>query len=275
MLNSIIKYLRHRLVKNEMRGLTNTQSPQLTRSVSRFCVFCHDHVDAWKPYRIGSSDRSPFLMRLETIGSNVERFSCPRCWSTDRERHLHLFFDRLNIWDSFSDAKILHMAPELKLGQLIRKSNPSLYVAGDLFPQNESIMKVDLECIPFEKNTFDTVICNHVMEHVTAPKSALREIHRVLKPGARFICQTPFASLLTNTFEEPLLQTEAQRLFFYGQEDHVRLFGLDIKTMIIEAGFNGRLIPHEEILSDMDPEIFGVNEKEPFFDFHKADPGRS
>jgi SAM-dependent methyltransferase len=178
-----------------------------------------------------------------------------------------LFFDYLKIWESIKDANILHMAPESKFGELVKNSNPSLYVRGDLFPLGESIQKIDLERVPFPDETFDVVICNHVLEHVTTLTTALLEVHRVLKPGGRFICQTPFASGLNNTFEEPLLQTESDRLFFYGQEDHVRLFGLDIERLIVEAGFIGRLVPHEEILPEIDPELLGVNEKEPFFDF--------
>jgi SAM-dependent methyltransferase len=159
------------------------------------------------------------------------------------------------------------MAPELKLGELIGNSSPSLYVRGDLFPADASIEKIDLEHIPFQNETFDLVICNHILEHVTALPAALSEVHRVLMPGGRFICQTPFASRLTNTFEDRLLQTESDRLFFYGQDDHVRLFGLDIEQLLVEAGFIGRLVPHEELLPEIEPELLGVNEKEPFFDF--------
>jgi hypothetical protein len=96
---------------------------------------------------------------------------------------------------------------------------------------------------------------------------ALQEIHRVLKRGGRTICQTPYAARLSQTFGNQRLQSTDDRIFFYGQEDHVRLFGLDIERYFHAAGFIGRLVPHTEILPDVDPERFGVNEKEPFFDF--------
>jgi SAM-dependent methyltransferase len=95
----------------------------------------------------------------------------------------------------------------------------------------------------------------------------LREILRVLKPGGRAICQTPYAARLTKTFEDPALQSAEDRIFFYGQEDHVRLFGSDIEQILQAAGFLGRLVPHKEILPDVDPEALGINEDEPFFDF--------
>jgi hypothetical protein len=92
----------------------------------------------------------------------------------------------------------------------------------------------------------------------------------VLKPGGRFICQTPYASRLSRTLEDPLLQTDSDRLFFYGEEVHLRLFGLDLEQRITGAGFAGHLLPHAKILPDIDPELLGVNEKEPFFDFVRA-----
>lgn len=97
--------------------------------------------------------------------------------------------------------------------------------------------------------------------------AALHEVRRILKPGGRFVCQTPYASRLTHTLEEPLLTSAIDRFFFYGQEDHVQLFGLDIGQVIASAGFVGRLAPHAELLPDVDPERAGVNENEPFFDF--------
>jgi SAM-dependent methyltransferase len=159
------------------------------------------------------------------------------------------------------------MAPETRLSEYILSYGPSLYVSGDLNPDNDYLRRIDMQQIPFPDETFDLVICNHILEHVDDAVAALREMHRVLRPGARAICQTPFATRLTKTLEEPLLQSTEDRLFFYGQEDHVRLFGLDLEDLIRQAGFVGRIVPHGEILPDADPELLGINEKEPFFDF--------
>jgi len=233
-------------------------------AVDRVCVLCHQPVAAWQPYAIEVSE---FVLRIGPTGSNVQRFGCPHCGSSDRERHLRLFFDRLGLFEKLAGASILHMAPEAGLGTLLRQRKLSRYVKGDLFPADPSIQKINIEQIDFPDETFEMVICNHVLEHVERPQVALAEIRRVLKPGGRFICQTPYATRLSKTFEDPLLQTEQDRLFFYGQHDHLRTFGRDIEDLIRTAGFNGRIVPHTDLLPDTDGEKYGINEHEPFFDF--------
>jgi SAM-dependent methyltransferase len=233
----------------------------------RVCVFCGNQVDAWVPFHIRAWDMSDFLLRLETVGSNVERFLCPHCSSSDRERHLRLFLERLGILEATRGGSVLHMAPEVRLGEYVRSFGCARYVMGDLAPTSEAVQRIDLHDMPFPDETFDLVICNHVLEHVRDAAASLREIHRVLKPGGRAICQTPFARRLAKTFEDALLQSPEDRLFFFGQDDHVRLFGLDIEQWILDAGFRGRLVAHSEILPDVDPERLGLNEHEPFFDF--------
>lgn len=205
-------------------------------------------------------------MQVGITGSNLKRFYCPHCRSIDRERHLKLFFDRLQIWDCFKGA-LLHMAPEGPLTTAILMQAPSRYVAGDLYPKSPSVETIDLEAISYPDATFDVVIANHMLEHVNRPVVALSEVRRVLRGGGRFICQTPYARRLSTTLEDPLLQSEDDRIFFYAQHNHLRLFGLDIEQLIRDAGFIGSLRPHNELLPDIDPEDLGVNEFEPFFDF--------
>jgi hypothetical protein len=51
--------------------------------------------------------------------------------------------------------------------------------------------------------------------------------------------------------------------------DHVRLFGSDISAYFHAAGLQGALLPHEQVLQDMDALEFGCNAREPFFAFSK------
>ena len=53
------------------------------------------------------------------------------------------------------------------------------------------VFPVSAESMPFPAAHFDVVIVNEVLEHIPDQDAALREIHRVLKPGGKFILFCP------------------------------------------------------------------------------------
>ena len=54
--------------------------------------------------------------------------------------------------------------------------------------------------IPYEAESFDSALCTAVLEHLEEPEQALRECHRVLKPGGVAIYSVPF---IWHLHEEP------------------------------------------------------------------------
>lgn len=52
-------------------------------------------------------------------------------------------------------------------------------------------VRANLKLLPFSDGSFDVVNCRLVIEHLDAPEAALREFHRVLKPGGRLAIFTP------------------------------------------------------------------------------------
>ena len=50
--------------------------------------------------------------------------------------------------------------------------------------------KVDAQSIPYEKDSFDAVVANHMLYHVPDLARALSEIRRVLRPGGRLYATT-------------------------------------------------------------------------------------
>ena len=81
--------------------------------------------------------------------------------------------------------------------------------------------------IPFEDESMDMIICNHVMEHIEDETKALTELRRVLKPDGIAIINAPVDPERETTFENPAYNTPELRLKYFGQHDHVRIYGRD------------------------------------------------
>lgn len=124
--------------------------------------------------------------------------------------------------------------------------------------------------MPFDDQSFDLVIANHVLEHVADDKKALAEMFRVLRVGGHAILQTPYSPRLAHTWQDEGIDTDDARLVAFGQEDHVRLYGKDIFERFASARFEPLIGYHDELLSNVDPAYSGVNALEPFFLFRRG-----
>lgn len=51
--------------------------------------------------------------------------------------------------------------------------------------------QIDGDDYPVPESHYDACVSNYVLEHVTDPEAHLREIHRVLRPGGRYMFRTP------------------------------------------------------------------------------------
>jgi SAM-dependent methyltransferase len=160
---------------------------------------------------------------------------CPGCNSFERHRVLWMWMrDRGGVFDQ--RLTVLHIAPEEVFESRMRALPNLEYTGGDLFPRGEQV-RVDLTDIPFEPASFDLVICNHVLDEIPDDRLALREIHRVLRPGGRLITQTAVQLDRESTFEDPSLTPEERRRVFHTQDD-VRIYGRDFADRLAEPGFH-------------------------------------
>lgn len=165
----------------------------------------------------------PHFGRGESI--NVAHYSCPHCGASDRERFYALYLkEKTAASGGRIKPRMLHFAPENALSAMIRHSGLFEYRTADLntpdVDDQVDISRMDI----YPDAAFDVFICSHVLEHVPDDMAAMRELHRILKPGGWGILMVPLMTHFENTVEDPSATTEADRWRLFGQGDHVRLY---------------------------------------------------
>lgn len=157
---------------------------------------------------------------------------CRRCGSLERHRLLALWLNR-NM-SQVKDAKTLHFAPESCLVSKLEQLS-SVYDTADLYVPSVAL-KVDIEQMSFEEGVYDMIVCFHILEHVDDSR-ALAEMYRVLSPGGVALITTPVVEGWDLTYEDDTITSAQERRLHFGQGDHVRMFGSDIRARIEAAGF--------------------------------------
>ncbi|MGG7151283.1 glycosyltransferase [Clostridium neonatale] len=232
-----------------------------TKVKHKKCIICGSQVERFLPYQY-KLHKKDYANKYDVIGSDVENFSCPYCLSHDRERHLIMYFNRLNIWKYIINKTILHIAPEKNIQNIINNLTTKKYICGDLYPNNNSIEKIDITHIKYEDNYFDFIMCNHVLEHILDDTKAMSELYRVLKKGGYAVLQTPYSPRLGISFEDTNINTAEERKIYYGQSDHVRIYGLDIFERIKSVGFIVEIVENSKLFTVEECIEYGVNYKE-------------
>ncbi len=172
-----------------------------------------------------------FGYRFEPFGNAMVRRAdaqCPICGSLERHR-VALLLLRGEIAPG---QKVLHVAPEqVMIPWLVSLSCEYLNV--DLC--NPAMQRMDITTTGLPDGSKTLVWCSHVLEHVPDDRKALSEMFRILAPGGLLVLQVPIGG--DKSFEDLSVTSEAERLEKFLQEDHVRLYGRDLKQRVESAGF--------------------------------------
>ena len=171
----------------------------------------------------------------------------PSTLSLERHRLLWLYLQ--NETDFFSaKKKVLHFAPEQCFLKRFRKLDNLNYTTTDLLSPIADV-KADICDLPFEDNSYDTILCNHVLEHIPDDSKAMKELFRVLKPGGYGIFQIPQDLNRETTFEDNTITDKAERAKIFGQYDHVRVYGRDYFDKLRSIGFKVEEVDYTASLS--------------------------
>ncbi|MCI0551263.1 MAG: methyltransferase domain-containing protein [Anaerolineae bacterium] len=136
--------------------------------------------------------------------------------------------------DIFTGKDVLHFAPEPVVSNLVAASAKN-YLTADVVPGRADCV-LNIEQIEQPDASWDVAICSHVLEHVD-DRTALAELYRILRKNGRLVVMAPVIEGWDTTYENPSISTDQEREIHFGQHDHVRYYGRDIRKRIAQAGF--------------------------------------
>ena len=195
------------------------------------CPVCKNKHDEFAPY--GATTRRNAL--------------CLNCGSLERHRLLWLFLEKkTNIFKD--NLRVLDIAPTKGLSENFKSMRNLDYLSID--KDSPIAMKsMDVTQLECEDNSFDCILCYHVLEHVADDNKALEELYRVLKPGGWAIIQVPIDKGREKTLEGTHIADPKKRRELFGQEDHFRSYGLDYPSKLAHKGFKVTIDEFAQLLS--------------------------
>jgi len=225
----------------------------------RYCPVCG--TSQWSFIPCGRNVSSPY--QQYTVSSGYRSgCKCAICGARERHRLLWLYLQRNDILD-VSTARILHFSPTNSLRDRLGDDSRIDWVSIDLKSENSHV-NADIQDLPFSNDSFDIIICSHILEHVPNDIKALREIRRVLSESGIALFLVPL-NWNISTKEDPSINDPEIRRRKFCQENHVRLYGPDIIDRFQSAGLNLLSSDFARSLSPVEQFYFGINENEPFF----------
>ncbi len=229
------------------------------------CNFCHKKAIRF----LHAGNDSELFHRLHVIGAGRRANACcPHCGSLDRIRWIYFVLQRYtNLFTG--SLKVLHIAPEEILRKKILRNKNVDYHSGDIIA-GRADWQIDITNMPFENESFDFIIANHVLEHVIFDREAIHEFFRCLSYGGQLLISVPIC-LTQATYENRLINSSGSDCVReYGQKDHVRLYGKDFRVRLAEAGFVVTEYVAQDCLSKEEIRDYCINSEERAFLCYKS-----
>jgi len=193
----------------------------------------------------GSSFRKFLSYGYKKIRKNA---LSPSTFSLERHRLLWLYLQ--NETDFFEKKmKVLHFAPEAAFLKKFKKLKNISYDTIDLDSPLADI-KADICDLPIKNDSYDFILCNHVLEHIVDDEKAMKELYRVLKKGGTGIFQVPLNMSNKQTYEDFTITDPKERNKAFGQYDHVRVYGMDFFERLKNVGFKVEKCEYTSKLSE-------------------------
>mgnify|MGYP001162680812 FL=1 len=222
-MNNLVKIALNIIPRNLL-----TRISFLLKPIIKIYLYGHKYIDPID----GSSFRKFLPYGYNKIRKNA---LSPSTFSLERHRLLWLYLQ--NETDFFlKKMKVLHFAPEAAFLEKFKKLKNISYDTIDLNSPLADI-KADICNLPIKNNSYDFILCNHVLEHIIDDKKAMNELYRILKKDGIGIFQVPLNISSKKTYEDFSITDPKERNKAFGQYDHVRIYGMDFFERLENVGF--------------------------------------
>ncbi|MGN0373998.1 MAG: polysaccharide biosynthesis C-terminal domain-containing protein, partial [Butyrivibrio sp.] len=195
-----------------------------------YCPCCNTYL---KRFVNGNYEKKPDLYNIARYQGMDQNVICPVCGSLPRHRILVSWMNENEEW--IGGKNILYFAQEKSVRRWLNRHHIDCTTA-DLYFKAD--LKINIEDTGLNDDSYDMIICNHVLEHVSDYKKALRELYRIIRPGGRIILSFPVDPSLTTVYEDNSISSEEERIRHFGQNDHLRIFGSDSTELLKSFGFH-------------------------------------
>lgn len=171
---------------------------------------------------------------------NTDTFERP-----DRQIHRKLNSSRERLWQENSKfangltpgARLLDAGAGKSLYRNLFKEQ--VYESADIQSDQPGYPELTYNCdlteIPVEDGRFDAVLLNQVLEHVPNPEAVLRELFRVMKPGAKLLYTGPFF------YQEHLQPWDFYRYTQFGLREQFGRAGFEVQSLDWLEGYFGTI----------------------------------
>lgn len=202
--------------------------------------------------------------RFLSLGVNRRQGQCPRCRSNERDRALWLYMHK---HPAFIQAgkKLLHIGPEKIFYNYFKNIKGLHYTPADKFAQMfestypSDTIYLDIVHMPeIPDNTYDVILCSHVLEYIPEDDQAMSELFRVLKPNGKALLQVPVKPGLKTTHEDPGITCPDQRALIFGDPGHIRFYGEDYADKLSAQGFETGFIPFTSLFTPEEIRRYGL-----------------